>query len=120
VSEKVKPNKPQEATIQDIMELACGNRRFLVTKNGTFGLGPSDTKVGDPVCVLLGSDIPFILERVERSSLRFYRRKTISNEPGVLHKVRGQAYVDGAMIYKGDMKQDIIEGKIKLEEYLLI
>jgi len=120
VSEKVKPNKPQEATIQDIMELACGNRRFLVTKNGTFGLGPSDTKVGDPVCVLLGSEIPFILERVERSSLRFYRRKTISNEPGVLHKVRGQAYVDGAMIYKGDMKQDIIEGKIKLEEYLLI
>jgi hypothetical protein len=103
---KATPREPNEPTIQDIMKAACGSRRFFVTVNGTFGLGPSETRVGDPVCVLLGSDVPFVLEVV----------KGRKGEIELLHKVRGQAYVDGAMVYEGDIKQDVADGKIKLEE----
>jgi len=107
---KATPREPKEHTIQDIMKAACGSRRFFVTANGTFGLGPSTTRAGDPVCVLLGSDVPFVLEAVKRKE----------GEIVILHKVRGQAYVDGAMVYEGDIKGDIEDGKIKLEEFFLI
>jgi hypothetical protein len=37
-----------------------------------------------------------------------------------MYKVRGQAYLDGVMVYAGDMRQDVADGKIKLEEFFLI
>jgi hypothetical protein len=114
------PQAPEEHTIQHIMIAACDRRCFFVTKNGTFGLGSTTTKVGDKVCVLLGSDVPFIVQRVERSNLGRYRNKSIPVELEVLHKVRGQAYLDGAMVYEGDIKQDIVDAKIELEDFFLI
>jgi hypothetical protein len=114
------PQEPGEHTIQRIMIAGCDRRRFFVTENGTFGLGPTTMEVGDKVCVLLGSDVPFILEQVKRSALRRFRNESIPVELEVLHKVRGQAYLDGAMVYKGDIKQDIADAKIKLENFFLI
>ncbi|EXJ72375.1 uncharacterized protein A1O5_04879, partial [Cladophialophora psammophila CBS 110553] len=36
---------------------------FFVTKNGYFGLGPKDTRGGDRVAVLFGSNVPFVLRK---------------------------------------------------------
>lgn len=40
---------------------ACHNRRFFVTGNGFFGLGPRDLRAGDEVHILGGTPVPFIL-----------------------------------------------------------
>lgn len=84
----------------------CFQRRFFITRRGRFGLGPAETRHGDRVCVLLGSPVPFIL----RSS-------------GVHRKDHytfvGQAYVDGVMHYQGDLRQDIQDGKIEKQEFLI-
>jgi hypothetical protein len=117
---KAAPREPREAGIQDLMKAACTNRRFFATSNGTFGLGPSSTAVGDPVCILLGSDVPFVLETVKRSNLPSTQRNEFPPEAEVLHKIKGQAYVDGAMVYDGNIKQDIADGKIKLKEFFLV
>lgn len=36
-------------------------RKFLMTKNFLFGLGPGAMRKGGRVAVLLGADVPFIL-----------------------------------------------------------
>ena len=43
---------------------ATRNRRFFVTEQGQMGLGPRLMRPGDLVCVLLGSEVPFILREV--------------------------------------------------------
>ena len=55
------------------------------------------------VCVLLASDVPLLLQRSGDNESR----------------VTGQAYVDGIMDYKGDLRQDIESGKIRLREFIL-
>lgn len=42
---------------------ACVGRRFFMTEDGRFGLGPWDMKRGDTVAVLLGGKIPYILRQ---------------------------------------------------------
>jgi hypothetical protein len=42
-----------------------GHRRFFVTQQGYFGVGPQDMELGDAVCVLFGADMPFILREKE-------------------------------------------------------
>ncbi|EUC41320.1 hypothetical protein COCMIDRAFT_106492 [Bipolaris oryzae ATCC 44560] len=77
---------------------ACICRRFFVTKNGMFGLGPWDMKRGDTVSVLLGGKIPFILRRcVNRSPARI--------PSATYHKLVGEAFVDGLM-YQDEGLQD--------------
>lgn len=39
----------------------CFNRCFLVTSAGRMGIGPSDTKVYDVVCVIPGGGVPYII-----------------------------------------------------------
>ena len=39
----------------------CNGRSLFTTKEGYIGLAPRAAKVGDRVCVLLGSDSPFLL-----------------------------------------------------------
>jgi hypothetical protein len=48
-------------TYEKAVENVCLNRRFFVTKQGRFGLGPWSIKKGDIVCILLGGKTPFIL-----------------------------------------------------------
>ena len=38
-------------------------RRFFATKNGRIGIGPSDTQVGDQVCVILFCPTPYVLRK---------------------------------------------------------
>ncbi len=42
-------------------ELRMLRRRFLITSNGSFGLGPRDTREGDVVFVLYGCSVPVVL-----------------------------------------------------------
>ena len=89
--------------MSQLMGLCCARRRFFVTKQGRFGLGPSETQSTHLVCVLLGSDIPLILQYIGVNEFMF----------------KGQAYVDGIIDYQGDLRQDIENGKIKLREFIL-
>ncbi|UZP38061.1 hypothetical protein NXS19_005877 [Fusarium pseudograminearum] len=41
----------------------CFSRCFIVTSIGNIGLGPSDSKLGDCVTVILGSNVPYILRK---------------------------------------------------------
>ncbi|CAI6094180.1 unnamed protein product [Clonostachys chloroleuca] len=43
----------------------CFNRCFIVTSTGSIGIGPSDTRVGDSVSVILGSGVPYIIRKRE-------------------------------------------------------
>ncbi|KAL0936051.1 heterokaryon incompatibility protein [Colletotrichum truncatum] len=58
------------------------NRRFFVTKDGYWGLGPPLMQPGDVCAVLMGGDVPFILRP--------------TGEEGKF-KLVGQAYIYGVM-----------------------
>ena len=93
----------RNAQMFQLMALCCARRHFFITKQGSFGLGPSQTRSRQLVCVLLGSDVPLLLQRFGDNEFRFI----------------GQAYVDGIMDYKGDLRQDIESGKVKTREFIL-
>ena len=42
----------------------CNRRYLFMTEEGYIGLGPRAAKAGDRVCVLLGSDSPFLLRPI--------------------------------------------------------
>jgi hypothetical protein len=60
-------------------------RRFFITKDGYFGLGPPDTQSGDRLALLFGSAVPFVLRKVSADSGR------------VQWKLVGETYVHGMM-----------------------
>lgn len=41
------------------------NCRFLLTKSGTIGMGPHESRLGDIVVILFGARSPFVLRPVE-------------------------------------------------------
>ena len=86
-----------------LIALCCMRRRFFITEQGRFGLGPANISARNRICVLLGSDVPLILAGLPKNEFRFM----------------GQAYVDGIMDYNGDIRQDIEHGKLKLREFIL-
>ncbi|KAM5343283.1 hypothetical protein ACJ41O_014249 [Fusarium nematophilum] len=100
---------------------ACEKRRIFLLENGDFGLGPEGTKVGDQVVVLLGSEVPLVLHRRDHgTALR--RMADVENKKklyGFTWKLVGQAYVHSLMQYSGDLEQDINNGRVILEDYLL-
>ncbi|KAN0108670.1 HET domain containing protein [Hyaloscypha variabilis] len=65
-------------------------RKFFVTKNGRYGLGPGALQVGDSCCVLLGCRMPLVL-RPTATELHF--------------KVVGASYICGTM--DGGIMKDI-------------
>ena len=75
--------------------------------------------MGDLVCVLLGSDVPFLLHPFQPSKSWISLDKHLHKQFPLLYEVRGQAYVDGIMVYKGDIVEHIECGKVQLEEYIL-
>jgi hypothetical protein len=85
------------------------------------GLLGSDLRMQrwETVCVLLGSDVPFLLHPFQPSKSWISLDKHLHNQFPLLYEVRGQAYVDGIMVYKGDIVEDIECGKVQLEEYIL-
>ncbi len=48
---------------------ATTNRRFFINEDGSMGVGPLDLQPGDLVCLLLGSQVPFVL-RLESRRIR--------------------------------------------------
>jgi len=75
-------------------------RRFFSTKRGRMGLAPSTILVGDMVCVILGCQVPLIIQKVNG------------------HQVLvGEAYVHGIM--DGEVIEGLTEGVYKLREFLL-
>ena len=105
IEHRTRPSKAEKRNNQmmQLMALCCARRHFFITEKGRFGLGPSETRSTQRVCVLLGSDVPFLLQEIGANEFLF----------------KGQAYVDGIMDYKGDLRQDIGTGKIKLREFLI-
>lgn len=93
------------------LEDACISRRFFVTKNGRFGLGPWNIKKGDTACVLLGGKTPFIL-RACKNVVTKARGNEKSAGKGTYQKVIGEAYVFGCMYYEGSMEDDIKSGNV--------
>ncbi|MCJ1450113.1 hypothetical protein MMC28_000442 [Mycoblastus sanguinarius] len=111
------PRKHNCVTVQQ----ACTQRRFFITSNGRYGIGPTDTHVRDKVCMLLGAAVPFILRETDHRhkwTSRWCNRK-VHPEGKEFHKVVGQAYVDGVMDYEGDSKADVGCGVVKLRDFLL-
>ncbi|PMD30485.1 hypothetical protein L207DRAFT_377331, partial [Hyaloscypha variabilis F] len=42
-------------------------RRLFRTREGSLGLGPACTDIGDRVCVLKGGEVPYVLRPTEGS-----------------------------------------------------
>jgi hypothetical protein len=49
------------ATIQTFMWKASRGRRLMFTRKGYIGLGPSDTRNGDIICIFVGGQTPYVL-----------------------------------------------------------
>ena len=79
----------------------CYNRRFFVTEHGRFGLGPEKIHRRDCVCMILGADVPFILQK--RWKTKYY--------------FKGQAFVDGLMDYHGDLVGDLQNNSLDMREF---
>jgi len=87
----------------NVIDRACMNRRFFVTRKGYMGLAPATAQKGDLVCILFGGNIPFILRRVG---------------PG--YELIGQAYVHGIMAYDdGEMEMDIKKKRIEVQDFFI-
>lgn len=110
------------------------NRRFFVTQNGKFGLGPWNLKAGDVLVAVLGSLVPLVLRQDDKSKRRqqtrwfetfrgfqLSARTSEMNEESIeeFWKVVGEAYCDGVMYYEGDIVKDIHDGKVNIEDYKL-
>ena len=65
---------------------ACHGRCFFVTKAGFFGIGPGIMEEGDPVVILLGADVPFVIREMEKCG---------GGEGG--YALIGECYVHGLM-----------------------
>lgn len=75
--------------------IACSKRRFFVTAEGRFGLGPGGLKDGDLVVVLNGGALPFALRRVAHRRYRWvgacYVLGIMEGEAMRKHKAEGSA-----------------------------
>jgi hypothetical protein len=64
------------------VQTACKGRKFFGTRGGRIGLGPTDLRSGDIVCVLYSGSLLYVLRY----------------EPGsVITRLVGDAYVHGLM-----------------------
>jgi hypothetical protein len=80
----------------------CHGRRFFVTDDGLFGLGPTAMEKDDICCVLIGARVPFLLRRAANSEL---------------YKVVGECYLHGYM--EGKAIHDWRKGALTVEDVVL-
>lgn len=76
----------------------CFDRAFILTLGGRMGIAPSNTWLGDKVCVLLGGGVPCLIRPSEEHWLFV-----------------GEAYVDGVMT--GETIRDCKEGAVSKETF---
>lgn len=77
----------------------CLNRKFIVTREGRMGIGPTGTESGDLIFVLFGGGVPYILRRQDSAFL-----------------LVGESYVRGLMggeavqaWQRGELAEEMIE-----------
>jgi hypothetical protein len=75
-------------------------RRFFITRNGYFGLGPQAAREGDHVIILPGVDVPFVLRKSSTT-----------------HRVVGEAYVEGIM--RGEALEQWRLGTKEIRKFVL-
>ncbi|PLB35400.1 uncharacterized protein BDW47DRAFT_133494 [Aspergillus candidus] len=101
----------------DALWLACTNRRFFVTGNGFFGLGPRDLQAGDEVHILGGTPVPFVLRpyaaSAEGSGGPDEDRRTptvldaIGEDDIKLYRMVGECYIHGYMQGQVSTRNDV-------------
>ena len=79
---------------------ATTNRRFFITREGHMGLGPRGIEPGDVVCVLLGSQVPFVLRAVNDDFM-----------------LLGECYCHGIM--GGEALQGFDQGEVELRDFVI-
>lgn len=84
--------------VEQSIRLGAIRRRFFITGNHEFGLGPAQASVGDQICTLLGARTPFILRKVypPQTSSRSILWD-LENLEFNCRKIVGDCYVHGAM-----------------------
>jgi hypothetical protein len=138
----LQPSKTMQKTLQWESELGGHSghplntaivhlRRLIVTQHDhRVGVVSSRARPGDLICVLLGSDVPYILRKSnhEGPAFRHSWRCFLTGCPRAKHKnccirevytIVGQAYIDGIMEYSGDIEDDIENGNLRLREFFL-
>jgi hypothetical protein len=95
------PDGMNDAHMRGRMGLMCDDRRFYVTSQGYYGLGPPVTQIGDVVCVFLGGKIPFLLR-----------------PQGNVYEIVSESYVQGLM--SGEVFTLVQEGRLSVETIHLI
>ncbi|KAL9079373.1 MAG: hypothetical protein Q9157_001719 [Trypethelium eluteriae] len=75
-------------------------RRVFKTAKGRLGLGSAKCRSGNIICVLVGSNVPVVLDEY-------------------VYGFHGQAYVNDLMDYQGDIEKDIKDSKVKLEQFTI-
>lgn len=93
---------PQFMAFIATFQQATRNRRFFITEDGHMGLGPRLIEPGDLVCVLLGSQVPFVL------------RRKVDHDGYVLV---GECYCHGVM--NGEAVRGLDEGEVVLRDFIL-
>ncbi|KAI0381327.1 heterokaryon incompatibility protein-domain-containing protein [Hypomontagnella monticulosa] len=53
------------------MKLACSGRPYMCTDSGRLGLGCPGMRVGDVVCILYGTTVPYVLRQRPNGSMEF-------------------------------------------------
>ncbi|KAF2743993.1 hypothetical protein M011DRAFT_489313 [Sporormia fimetaria CBS 119925] len=79
---------PQKVERRDLAQYALG-RRFFITKQGAFALGPKHARLGDQVIIPLSLDVPLVVRRCEEKTFQ----------------VVGETYVHGIM--DGELLKDL-------------
>ncbi|KAH7066085.1 heterokaryon incompatibility protein-domain-containing protein [Paraphoma chrysanthemicola] len=113
------PRTEEDARYKKIIDDACLNRRFFITRKGRFGLGPWNLRKGDEVCVLLGGKTPFILRQCSKREEKG-RAPDLEKKGKAHHKVIGETFVDSLMYYEGSMEDDIDSGEVVPKWYHLL
>lgn len=118
-------------TYARVRQAACFNRRFFVTAQGHFGLGPADLQVGDEIHVLIGSQVPMALRPLRHSKAA--KKQQADNRKGTeaesmglgigedsnlgqKYEYVGQCYIYELMEYDGHLEDELARGDVKLEE----
>ncbi|KIW83147.1 hypothetical protein Z517_02391 [Fonsecaea pedrosoi CBS 271.37] len=101
------PGELQRAiSFMEAHQAAAYGRRFLITKNGYFGLGPFKSRRGDVVVALCGGKTAYVLRRQGR---RHFAKRTRTE----YWKVIGECYLHG-------VDRDVILTRTNHKEYILI
>lgn len=73
----------------------CFSRAFIVSSTGKMGLGPSDTCVGDGICVLFGGGVPYVIRK-----------------QGIKKELVGELYLEGVMSGEAIQRYDHLQEEV--------